>query len=120
MKSTIFDPESVVTEVYQVDRTRLTTGTEPRLGIVWRREDDSEVRGVWEMAPGVLEGAQGDEMFVIVSGRATVDFPDGRVWELEPGVAGITVAGDVSRWTVHETLRMVLTLRLGGPAPTSE
>ena len=113
MTSMYFDPGSVETEIYPVDPARLATGTEPRMGIVWRREDDSEVRGVWEMAPGVLEDTKGDEMFVIMSGRATVEFPDGRVWELEPGVAGITVAGDVSRWTVHETLRMVVTLRLG-------
>lgn len=112
MKSTHFDPRAVGLQPYPVSPERLSAGTEIRYAIEWQREDGSEVRGVWEMSPGVLQGSEGDEMFVVVSGRATVEFADGRTWEVVPGDVGVTVAGDVAAWTVHETLRKVFTRRL--------
>ncbi|MGW0949211.1 cupin domain-containing protein [Streptomyces sp. NPDC002623] len=112
MKSVQFDPAAVETVTYPVDPARVTPGTEIVVGPVWNREDGSEVRGVWQMDPGVLEGVEGDEMFVIVSGRATAEFADGRVWQLGPGDVGIMVPGDVCRWTTHETLRKVFARRI--------
>ncbi|MGR6919886.1 cupin domain-containing protein [[Actinomadura] parvosata] len=69
--------------------------------MLWEREDGSEVGAVWEMTPGVLDDVQGNEAFVIVSGRSRVDFPDGRVLEFGPGDAGVLAPGDTSagrRW----------------------
>jgi uncharacterized cupin superfamily protein len=113
MKSTQFDPRSVEMQPYPVSEDRLTPGTTITFGVAWQREDGSEVRGVWEMTPGVLRGSEGDEMFVVVAGRATVEFDDGRTWELTTGDVGVTVPGDVAQWTVHETLRKVFSRRLG-------
>ncbi len=64
--------------------------------------------GVWEMTPGVMRDVEAEELFVVLSGAATVAFDDGT----PPITLG---AGDVARlakgtktvWTVTETLRKV-------------
>ncbi|NMO03057.1 cupin domain-containing protein [Gordonia sp. TBRC 11910] len=63
--------------------------------------------GVWEITPGVMTDVEVDEVFVILSGSATVTFDDGEVLELRPGVAARLREGDHTTWTVHETLRKV-------------
>jgi uncharacterized protein len=64
--------------------------------------------GVWEMTPGVMRDVEAEELFVVLSGAATVEFDDG-------STALTLGAGDVVRltegvktvWTVTETLRKV-------------
>jgi len=64
--------------------------------------------GVWEMTPGVMRDVEADEVFVVISGVARIEFAD--------GTAPLTLkAGDVVRlaegaetiWTVTEALRKV-------------
>jgi uncharacterized cupin superfamily protein len=64
-------------------------------------------RGVWEITPGVVADVEADEMFVVLSGRATIDFEDGPTLEVGPGDVVVLPEGAVTRWTVHETLRKV-------------
>ena len=108
MPSIRFTPADVPLEPYAASNDRLSGGAETRLSILWSREDGSEVGGVWEMTPGVLSSVQGNESFVIISGRARIEFPDGRVFEVGPGDAAYLEAGDVCRWTTIETLRKVV------------
>ena len=63
--------------------------------------------GLWEMAPGVDDDTEVDEVFVVLAGRGRVSFEDGSVVELAPGVAVRLHAGDRTTWTVTETLRKV-------------
>jgi len=64
--------------------------------------------GVWEMTPGAMSDTEADEVFVVLAGRATVEFVDeGRTLELAPGAVVRLVAGARTVWTVHETLRKV-------------
>lgn len=111
MTRTSFDPSTVELEPFEVDPARLSPGTELSAVRLWERPDGSEVRGVWQMTPGVLEGVHGDEMFAVLYGRATVEFADGAVWEVGPGTVGVLTLDDVSRWTVHETLRKTYSVR---------
>ena len=69
--------------------------------------DGRVVRGVWQITPGVIEDVEADELFVVVSGRATVEVEGGPTLELEPGVVGVLKAGDRAVWRIHETLRKV-------------
>jgi uncharacterized cupin superfamily protein len=69
--------------------------------------DGRVVRGVWQITPGVVRDVEADEVFVVVSGRATVEVEGGPTLELEPGVVGVLRAGDRAVWTIHETLRKV-------------
>lgn len=85
-----------------------TVDGDPRTGVgPLGRFGDLEV-GVWEMTPGVMRDVEADELFVVISGAAIVEFDD----DTPPLRVG---AGDVVRlaegartvWTVSETLRKV-------------
>jgi uncharacterized cupin superfamily protein len=67
---------------------------------------DAEI-GLWGMEPGVDHDTETDEVFVVLAGRGTVEFEDGEVLALEPGVAVRLSAGERTTWTVTETLRKV-------------
>jgi uncharacterized cupin superfamily protein len=71
------------------------------------RLGDVEV-GVWEMTVGAMSDTESDEVFVVISGRATVRFEhDGSVLTLGPGTVGRLSAGQRTVWTVTETIRKV-------------
>jgi uncharacterized cupin superfamily protein len=68
--------------------------------------------GVWEMAPGTAPDVEADEVFVVIAGRADVEFPDtGRRLTLGAGDVVRLTEGDRTVWTVHETLRKVYLAR---------
>lgn len=63
--------------------------------------------GVWEISDGVSTDTEVDEVFVVLSGTATVEFHDGEVLHLAPGSVVRLFSGDRTTWTVHEKLRKV-------------
>ena len=68
---------------------------------------DLEV-GVWEMTAGVMRDIEADELFVVLSGSARVDFADGSAsLDLNPGDVVRLTAGTRTEWTVHQPLRKV-------------
>lgn len=67
---------------------------------------DVEV-GLWEMTPGVATDLEEDEWFIVLSGRATVEFEDGTSAELAPGTVMKLASGVRTTWKVTETLRKV-------------
>lgn len=75
-----------------------------------RRFDDVEV-GIWEMTPGSARDVEADEVFVVLSGAASVRFDDGRQISVRPGDVMSLFQGERTVWTVTETLRKVYVLR---------
>ncbi len=65
--------------------------------------------GVWEMSPGTVTDVEADEVFVVLSGDATVAFVDPALPSiaLRPGSVVRLEAGMRTVWTVRETLRKV-------------
>ena len=64
--------------------------------------------GVWEMTPGVMRDVEADEVFVVLSGAATVQFADGTApLTLKPGDVVRLAEGTETVWTVTERLRKV-------------
>jgi uncharacterized cupin superfamily protein len=64
--------------------------------------------GVWEMTSGTATDVEADELFIVLSGAATVEFLDEeRVVHLVPGSVMQLKAGERTVWTVTETLRKV-------------
>jgi uncharacterized cupin superfamily protein len=64
--------------------------------------------GVWEMTPGVMRDVEADEVFVVISGAASVEFADGTApLTLGPGDVVRLAEGAETVWTVTETLRKV-------------
>ena len=97
----------------ELDPGQIVSG-EPRVaGVVLHESPATEPggraveRGVWEITPGVVTDVEADEVFVVLSGRATIEFKDGPTLEVGPGDVAVLPEGAVTRWTVHETLRKV-------------
>nr|WP_272473720.1 cupin domain-containing protein [Baekduia alba]WCB95564.1 hypothetical protein DSM104299_04313 [Baekduia alba] len=79
---------------------------------LWSATGAAEL-GVWEITPGTVTDVEADELFVVLSGRATIAFEDGPVLEVGPGDACRLQAGQRTVWTVHETLRKVYAIVSG-------
>src|SRR6478609_8578659 len=69
----------------------------------------SETIGVWEMTAGAMRDVEADEVFVVLSGDATVEFDDPALPSVELGPGSIVrlEAGMRTVWTVRATLRKV-------------
>lgn len=68
--------------------------------------------GVWEHTPGVSTDTEEEEVFIVLSGRATVSVLDERGvaqqrYDFGPGDVGVLEQGASTRWAIHETLRKV-------------
>jgi uncharacterized cupin superfamily protein len=92
----------------ELDPAQVVSG-EPRVSelVLSESADGRVVRGIWQMTPGVVTDTEADEVFVVLSGRATVEFADGTVLEVGPGDVAVLTEGARTTWTVHETLRKV-------------
>lgn len=73
--------------------------------VVWESEDGRVIRGVWQMTPGTATDTEANEMFVVVSGRATITPDGGEPFDVGPGDLGVLEEGARTTWVVHETLR---------------
>lgn len=77
----------------------------------WTDLDEASDRlvGVWEMTPGAMRDVEADEVFVVLSGSATVVFEEPALpsIELRSGSVERLTAGMRTVWTVRETLRKV-------------
>jgi uncharacterized cupin superfamily protein len=89
-----------------VPATQVVAGS-PSTGSIDLDEDMGV--GVWEMTAGAMTDVEVDEVFVVVSGSATVEFvtPALPSIELAPGAIVSFEAGMRTVWTVRETLRKV-------------
>lgn len=74
---------------------------------------DGDSRGIWEITPGVVTDVEADEMFVVLSGRATIEIDGGDTLEVGPGDLVLLDCGARTTWRVHETLRKVFHIHGG-------
>lgn len=113
-----FDPSTVELQPAPLDPSQIVEGS-PDVAerVLWSSPDGLRHRGVWEHGPGVSTDVEVDEIFVVVSGRATIEVEDGPKLEVGPGDVGILEAGARTTWRVHETLRKVFHVQLAEGAP---
>lgn len=81
----------------------------PEAGAVELGELSGVRIGVWEMTPGVATDTEADEVFVVLSGRARIEFAAPALPHIEVGPGSVVrlSAGMRTVWTVTETLRKV-------------
>lgn len=64
--------------------------------------------GIWEMPPGIAQFDDEEELFVVISGSATLTFVrTGETVEIGPGAVVRLFDGEQTHWVVHETIRKV-------------
>jgi uncharacterized cupin superfamily protein len=106
-------PNSVVhAAAIDLDHERVPTDQalsgQPRTGVHTLTEFGGLEVGVWEMTPGVMSDVESDEVFVVLSGSATVEFADeGETLHIGAGDVVQLAAGARTVWSVTETLRKV-------------
>jgi uncharacterized cupin superfamily protein len=110
MTCSVVDASTLALDPEPLARDQVVAGA-PRVATLTLNEDDGLEIGVWEHTAGVSIDVEADEVFVVLSGRATVVVDGGPTLELRPGVVGFLEAGARTTWTVHETLRKVYVLR---------
>jgi len=85
-----------------------TRSGRPRTGVHSLTEFGGLDVGVWEMTPGVMSDVESDEVFVVLSGSATVEFAgEDETLRIQAGDVVRLVAGARTVWSVTETLRKV-------------
>jgi uncharacterized cupin superfamily protein len=75
-------------EDYGVENQDRIVDGQPQMSkkVVWRSADGTLTQGVWEMTEGAIEGFDNNETFVVVEGRATVEFTNrGEKFDLAAG-----------------------------------
>ncbi|MEW2246360.1 cupin domain-containing protein [Streptomyces sp. NPDC058733] len=96
-----------------LDPAQIVSGSPEVTGkVVWESDDGRQVRGIWQITPGVVTDTEADEVFVVISGSATVEVDGGPTLHLGPGDMAVLREGDRTTWTVHETLRKVYAVNL--------
>jgi len=85
-----------------------TVSGQPRTGVHTLTEFGGLDVGVWEMTPGVMSDVESDEMFVVLSGSATVEFAgEDETLHIQAGDVVRLAAGARTVWSVTDTLRKV-------------
>jgi len=97
-----------------LDPAQILAGSPEVTGkVLWEAPDGNRLRGIWQITPGTVADVETDELFVVISGRATVAVEGGPVLEVGPGDLAVLREGDRTVWTVHETLRKAYEINLG-------
>ena len=101
---TVTDAAALAPAMTPVSADQVVAGA-PATGLV----ELTDAIGVWEHTPGTSTDVEVDEVFVVLSGSATVSFEEPALpaIELRPGSIVQLTAGMRTVWTVRETLRKV-------------
>jgi uncharacterized cupin superfamily protein len=104
----VTDAASLALECEPLRADQVVDGS-PATGFAQLGEFGGAEIGVWEHTPGASSDVEADEVFVVLSGSATVSFDDPALEpiELRAGSVARLTAGMRTVWTVRETLRKV-------------
>ena len=81
----------------------------PETGILELADFAGVSMGIWEHTEGVSTDTEVDEVFIVISGGATIEFTDDDTPPLEVAAGDIVrlAAGTKTRWIVRDRIRKV-------------
>lgn len=101
---------SVTVELESVPAEDVVSGS-PRQGVAELGEIGGAQAGIWELREGVVTDTEVDELFIVLSGGARIEFlsgpEQGGTVEVGPGDVMRLVGGSRTRWTVEDHIRKV-------------
>ena len=91
-----------------VDAGQVESGT-PETGILELEDFAGMSIGVWEHTAGISTDTELDEVFIVISGEATIEFINDETPPLEVSAGDIVrlTAGAKTRWIVRDHLRKI-------------
>ena len=93
-----------------LDSSQVVSGN-PQVSTYELLDSDALAVGIWQHTAGVSTDVEVDEIFVVLSGRATIEVAGGPTLEVGPGDVGVLEAGAETTWTIHEDLRKIYIIR---------
>ncbi len=72
--------------------------------LVLAESEDGAESGLWRCTPGIVTDTEVEESFLVITGRATIEFEDGTSVKVGPGDTHRFSGGENTVWTVEETL----------------
>jgi uncharacterized protein len=109
---------SAVLSVEPLDPSSILSGNPVVSSLVIHSKDNGDLtQGIWEITPGVVKDTEGDEIFVVHSGKAKIRVDDRYEYFVGPGSVGMFRAGAKTVWTVLETLRKAYSITKGPEDP---
>jgi len=68
-----------------LDPSQIIAGSPEVSGkVLWESEDGRQIRGIWQITPGTVSDTEANELFVVVSGRATIAVEGGDTFDVGP------------------------------------
>lgn len=89
-----------------LDPSQVVSGN-PQVSTYALVDNESLAVGIWQHTAGVSTDVEVDEIFVVLSGRATIEVVGSPTLEVGPGDVGVLEAGARTTWTVHQDLRKI-------------
>ncbi|HUV47491.1 MAG TPA: cupin domain-containing protein [Actinomycetes bacterium] len=93
-----------------LDASQVVSGN-PQVSTYELLDSDALAVGIWQHTAGVSTDVEVEEIFVVLSGRATIEVAGGPTLEVGPGDVGVLEAGAQTTWTIHEDLRKIYIIR---------
>jgi len=79
----------------------------PQVSVYDIVDSEAVAVGIWQHTAGISTDVEVNEIFVVLSGRATIEVSGGPTLEVCAGDVGVLAAGAETTWTVHEDLRKI-------------
>ena len=67
-------------------------------------EKDGVEAGLWQITPGEVTDVEATESFMVIEGRAIIEYSDGRAFTVGPGDTHHFQGGEETVWKVEDTL----------------
>jgi uncharacterized cupin superfamily protein len=90
-------------EPEELDPAQIVLGN-PEVSSLTLWEKDGCEAGLWQITPGEATDVEVEESFLVIEGRATIEYADGRAFTVGPGDTHHFEGGEQTTWKVDETL----------------
>jgi uncharacterized protein len=105
--------ENVFTETLPHQPAEEVVTGQPTIGAMSLGVMGAAEQGIWEITTGTVRDTEVDEIFVVLAGCGTVQFADGEILAVRPGVAVRLHAGERTEWKITERLRKIYLTNVG-------
>lgn len=86
-----------------LDPDQVVSG-DPQVSSITLYRDETGEAGLWQITPGEVTDVEVEESFLVIHGRAIIEYSDGRTFTVGPGDTHRFTGGEQTNWKVESTL----------------